>query len=190
MDKPLLERASEEFNIEDDEGRTKLVYAYFGLAIYYCQCLEETFGIMLWTNRVFKKKVKTNEELNKIIDAIENSTKTMGNLLNEIKQNYGLPEDAKYKLESILNKRNYLTHKYFKMEIQKFYSDVGRFEMIKYCCDVIDQIKPMIVELEKFYENYRMRLGLTEERIEMIKNQMLVAERERAEKIINELGSN
>ena len=72
------EIAQSEYESEDDSGRHRLVYAYFGLAIYSGQCLEETFSIMLWTDRIFKKKVKTNAEVNEIIDAIENSKKDNG----------------------------------------------------------------------------------------------------------------
>ena len=33
--------AKSEYETEDDNGRHLLVYAYFGLAIYFGQCLEE-----------------------------------------------------------------------------------------------------------------------------------------------------
>jgi hypothetical protein len=86
------EEVLEEYLNEDYDGRTRLIYAQFGLAIYCTNCLEETFSIMLWTNRIFKQKVKTNKEVNDIIDAVENTKKTMGLLLNEIKENYYISE--------------------------------------------------------------------------------------------------
>lgn len=70
--------ALEEYRNEDNDGKYRLIYTYFGLAIYFSQVLEETFSIMLWTNRIFKDKAKTNKEVNDIIDTIENSRKTMG----------------------------------------------------------------------------------------------------------------
>lgn len=36
-----------EYESEDDNGRHRIVYAYFGLAVYFSQCLEETFSRML-----------------------------------------------------------------------------------------------------------------------------------------------
>jgi hypothetical protein len=57
MEPTRYEITLEEFNSEDENGRCRLVYAYFGLAIYFSQCLEETLAIMLWTDQIFKKKV-------------------------------------------------------------------------------------------------------------------------------------
>lgn len=98
--------ALEEYNHEDENGKSRLIYAYFGLAIYFSQVLEETFSIMLWTDKIFKKQVKTNKEVNDIINVIENSKKTMGVLINEVKQSYSLTESLATDLKSILEKRN------------------------------------------------------------------------------------
>ena len=59
--------AIEEFNSEDENGKSRLVYAYFGLAIYFAQCLEQTFINMIWLDRGFKKRVKFQNEVNEII---------------------------------------------------------------------------------------------------------------------------
>lgn len=173
------EIALEEYENEDEDGKHKLVYAYFGLAIYFSQLLEETFSIMLWTNRIFKKQAKSSEEINDIIDSIENSKKTMGNLLNEVKQNYGLSEAHIKHLEDILNRRNYLIHKYFRVEIHKFYSHVGRKEMIKYFCDFIDQSGEIDEQLNQYFLSYKLRLGFTDERIAEMVNEMKEKELQR-----------
>lgn len=99
---------------EDDNGKHRLVYSDFRLAIYFSQVLEETFSIMLWTDRILKKKVKTDREVNEIIDTIENSKKTMGAFISEVKQSYSLSEKLSKDLKSILEKRNFLVHKYFR----------------------------------------------------------------------------
>jgi uncharacterized protein with HEPN domain len=166
------EIAIEEYESEDDDGRHKLIYSYFGLAVYFCQCLEETFSIMLWTDRIFKKKVKTNKEVNEIIDAIENSKRTMGNFINEVKQSYSLPEVLETKLTEVLNKRNYLVHKYFKLEIQKVYSEIGRKDMLKYFCGFIDEAKSIDEKLKVYYSHYTEKLGLSEKRIEELMDEM------------------
>ncbi len=108
------ETALGEYESENDSGRHRIVYAYFGLAVYFSQCLEETFSRMVWIDRIFKNKVKTNKEVNDIIDAIEGSKRTMGNFINEVKQGYKLSRELEKELTYILDKRNYLVHKYFK----------------------------------------------------------------------------
>jgi uncharacterized protein with HEPN domain len=119
------EIAKKEYESEDEDGRHRLVYAYFGLAIYFGQCLEETFSFMLWTDRVFKQKVKTRAEVNVIIDTIESSKMTMGNFIKEVKQSYNLTNESIEQLDQILEMRNYLAHKYFKLHINKAYSKTG-----------------------------------------------------------------
>lgn len=164
--------AKNEYETEDNDGRHRLVYAYFGLAIYFGQCLEETFSIMLWTDRIFKKKVKTNAEVNEIIDAIENSKKTMGNFINEVKQSYNLTIPIVEELDKILDRRNYLAHKYFKLHIAKFHSETGQLEMIKYFCDFIDDSKQLDEQLKAYYTKYTDKLGPTDERIEQLMIEM------------------
>lgn len=178
----LYDIAKNEFETEDDDGRRRLVYAYFGLAIYFGQCLEETFSIMLWSDRIIKKKVKTNVEVNEIIDAIENSRKTMGNFINEVKQSYSLTTSIVEELDKILDRRNYLAHKYFKLHIGKFYTAVGLLEMIKYFCDFIDSSIQLDEKLKKYYTSYTDKLGLTKERIEQLKAEMKKQEISRTKK--------
>ncbi len=168
----LYNIAKNEYETEDDDGKLRLVYAYFGAAIYFGQCLEKTFSIMLWTDRIFKKKVKTNAEVNEIIDAIENSKKTMGNFINEVKQSYSLTTSIVEQLDKILDTRNYLAHKYFKLHSAKFHSYVGQLEMIKYFCDFIDDAKQLDEQLETYYTKYKDKLGLTDEKIEQLMKEM------------------
>ncbi|MCT4697618.1 hypothetical protein [Tenacibaculum haliotis] len=169
-------RALDEYENENEDGKHRLIFAYFGLSIYFAQVLEETFSIMLWTDRIFKKKVKTNKEVNEIINAIENSRKTMGNFINEVKQSYTLTDKITEDLVNILDKRNYIVHKYFKIEIQKCYSELGRKEMLQFFGEFIDQTKKLDTELNNYYKKYTDRLGFTKEKIEELVNQMKTEE--------------
>lgn len=181
--------ALEEYRNEDNDGKYRLIYTYFGLAIYFSQVLEETFSIMLWTNRIFKDKAKTNKEVNDIIDTIENSRKTMGVFINEVKQTYTLTEDITRDLKSILEKRNYLVHKYFKLEIQKCYSDLGRKEMLEYFGNFIDEAQKIDSELNFYYSKYTKKMGLTQEKIEELVNNMKIEELKRERATTNNLNT-
>ena len=157
-----------EYESEDDNGRHRIVYAYFGLAVYFSQCLEETFSRILWIDRIFKNKIKTNKEVNDIIDAIEGSKRTMGNFISEVRQSYKLSEELEGKLIILLDKRNYLVHKYFKLEITRFYSELGQKEMIKYFCDFIHDSEEIDHELKSYYTIYTEKLGITDDKIEKL----------------------
>ncbi len=176
MENTLYDDALEEYNAGDENNKHKLIYAYVGLAIYWSQCIEESFAIMLWTSRIFKQKVRSNDEVNKIIDEIENSKKTMGGLLKEVKESYTLTESIINSLEIILNQRNYLAHKFFKLEIEKFCSETGKKEMLKYLCDFICDAKMIDSELKEYYTKNTMKLGFTEEKIALLIEEMREAE--------------
>ncbi len=173
------QEALDEYYLEDENGKVRLIYAYFGLAIYITNCLEETFSIMLWTSRIFKNKPKTNKEVNEIIDEVENSRKTMGLLIQEIKVNYGLTDEHKLQLKNVLDKRNYLIHKYFRLEIQKFYSETGNKEMLKYFSDIIEEAQNLDNELNQYFEHYKLKLGFDERRITELVDKMKSEEMKR-----------
>ncbi len=168
--------AIDEFRLEDNNGKHKLVYAYFGLAIYFGQCLEETLSIMLWTDKISKNGIKATEEINEIIDSIENSKNTMGMSLKKVMKCYNLPETQIFLLEDILKKRNYLVHKYFKINIQKFYTEVGQLEMLEYFCDFVDCSKLLDNKLILHYKYYTDQFGVTDEMIAKVKNEMKLQE--------------
>jgi len=178
-------KALKEYESENEDGKFRLIYTYFGLAIYFSQILEETFSQMLWSDRIFREKVKSSKELNEIIEVIENSKKTMGNFINEIKQSYSLEKKLIEDLENILKKRNYLVHKYFKNEIQKGYSDLGQREMLEYLGNFIDEAENIDNKLKKYYEVYKLKLGLTQEKLDNLANEMIRKEIEREKTTAN-----
>jgi hypothetical protein len=106
----------------------------------------------------------------------------MGNFINEVKQSYDLTTLIVEQLDTILDRRNYLAHKYFKLHIAKFHSEVGQLEMIKYFCDFIDDSKQLDDQLKVYYAKYTDKLGLTVERIELLMNEMKEEEIKRTTK--------
>lgn len=175
-------RAIDEFETEEEDGKYRLVYAYFGLAIYKAQCIEQTFANMIWLSRIFKNKVKSQEEVNEIIDSIENSKITMGGLIKEIRIEYSLTSQIQENLKSILDKRNYLIHKYFKIEIAKYYTQTGQKEMLKYFSDFIDESEALDQSLNEYYDIHTKKLGLTEEKIQKLLGEQRKEELERISK--------
>jgi hypothetical protein len=174
--------AKEEYFSENKDGRIKTVYAYFGSAIYYGQCLEEIITIMIWADKIVKNEVSSTKEINKIIDTIEKGRNTLGDLIFELKKNFKLSSALYINLEKILNSRNYLTHKYFKLNINKFYSELGHLEMLEYFCDFIVDSQKLSRELEKFTITFREKYGLTEEKLNQIMDNVILEETKREKK--------
>lgn len=180
---PLLEFAISEFvdQSEEDE-RIKLVYSYFGLAVYWAQCIEQTFENMIILNNIVKEENVTRKYINGMFQKIDNSKATMGRQIHDIKRVYSISNIHEQELNEILKKRNYLAHKFFKDNSLKFYSNEGRKEMIEECVNFIDQSKSLDKELNIYYEKYKQEIGITED---VISSQLDVELEEEMKRIKN-----
>ena len=58
----VYELALNEYNNKTEEQQQKVIYSYFGLAVYFSQCIEETFSNMLIFHRIFQKKITKEED--------------------------------------------------------------------------------------------------------------------------------
>lgn len=168
--------AIKEYEHEDENGQARLIYAYFGLAIYHSQELEETFSIMLIAKKIIKKNLKTNDEVIALSDSIDQTKKTMGIFINEIKQCYSLTDKIVEDLSELLDKRNYLVHQYFKKNIFKVYSDTGRKEMLQFFTTFVDESIRVDLELKQYYQDYIKKLGITEDQIQELYDELIQAE--------------
>lgn len=167
---------------QNEQWQHTLVYSYFGSAVYFGQVLEQTFSMMLWMKRMFSKNRITKAEAQQIIDDVENSKNTLGRVINEIKDIYSIDPTLEADFEEILTARNYLVHKYFQLEINKFYSDLGRREMLKYFCDFIDKVMDVDSRLWNYYESYVLRMGVTPEKTDQLMREFQEEELQRANK--------
>lgn len=179
----IYQRAIEEFELADEDGQHQLIYAYFGLAIYTAQCIEQSFTNMIWLHRIFKEKVITPVEMNKIVEEVESAKMTMGNLLNEVKATYAIDEKIGDRLKEVLKERNYLAHQYFKMEIQKFHTEIGRKEMLVYLAKFTDNAREVDNTIGLYYEKYHKKLGITEDKLNELVEEQKRIEVERVHKL-------
>lgn len=177
----VYELALNEYNNKTEEQQQKVIYSYFGLAVYFSQCIEETFSNMLIFHRIFQKKITKEEEIQALMDAIENSKNSMSHYINEITQVYNIPDQLHNDLLDLVVQRNYIVHKYFKKHIEKFSSNTGRLEMLEYFCSFIKQTNNLDNMLEEYYQSYQNKLGITDDKINEAIEQMRVAESKRDE---------
>lgn len=119
----------------DEDDHVRDVYAFYGLAMYWAQCLEQSMFIHLLFLDFFPKNVKSFKDSSKWaadFDAYEEKElgKTMGRLLQKLKDE-GLPTHAASSLLSAsLQKRNWLAHSYFSSRAVEFTLRAGRAQMI------------------------------------------------------------
>lgn len=173
----LYEFALEEYKNEQNDSQDKIIFAYFGLAIYKWQCLEKEFENMLWIKNIFINNVTSLEEFDDLVNEVEWKRHTMWKQINELKKIYSFSEKIEMELIEVLEMRNYLIHKYFKENIQKLSSMQWIKETLKYFTDFIERASLLDKELQIYTDDYKKKLWITDEKLNIIINNLKNKER-------------
>ncbi len=167
------EIAIEQFDaLDDDDSRTKEVYAHFGLTIFLCQLIEQQSINMIAILRQVTGKIVSQQEVTALWDGYDFGTKTLGNLINEIKQLYQLTDDDQKELKEILKLRNYYAHDYFRFNNELFFSDSGKKRMIKDFVDFKTRVRALDKKLIEYMRHYREKAGMTDEALDNLVKEM------------------
>ncbi|QQA77087.1 hypothetical protein [Pectobacterium parmentieri] len=161
----------------DTSEHCKEVYAYFGLAMYRAQCVEQSIVQLLIFFDFFKENVpkfSTSEKWEVDFDRFDDmlSKKTMGNLLNSIKKLSVLDDDIENTLSLALKTRNWLAHAYFVDHALDFINESGRNKMITELEKVIELFNSVENILQPISSSAALKYGLTDEVLEKIKKEM------------------
>ena len=173
----LYELALEEYVNEEAISQDKIIFAYFGLAIYKWQCLEHEFENMLWIKNIFTNNITTSEELDDLVHGIECKKYTMWKQIHELRKIYSFSGDIEVELVKVLDIRNHLIHRYFKENIQKFSSKQWIQEMLKFFTNFIERANILDNELQKYTDIYKKKLWITDEKINATINELKDKER-------------
>jgi hypothetical protein len=165
------------------DDKTKEIYAHFGLAVFLAQSIEQQSINMIAICRQAKGNIKTFDQVNALWDNYHLGSRTLGVLINEIKQLYNLSNEDTIELGEVLKLRNYITHDYFRFNSELFYSDSGQKRMIKDFIDFQDRIQLLDSKLIDYTTVYIKKIGLTDEKIIEIFEQ---SKKEWKERIITE----
>ncbi|MGY6564954.1 MAG: hypothetical protein ACXIU5_09485 [Halomonadaceae bacterium] len=107
----------------------KEVFAFFGLAAYYAQVLEEAALNLAVVLRLPEVNLISQELFLDLYCSL--GRRTFGQLFKVAKSNLNLSdEDAEF-LGATLELRNMLIHRFFRERAEDFISEVGRQEMKK-----------------------------------------------------------
>jgi hypothetical protein len=113
---------------EPDYDDPKEVYAFFGLAAYGAQILEQELMLLASVLHMGAAGPLTGKWVNELMDRIE--SKTFGGILSEARKFGTVPADVDALLADALRERNRLIHRFFADRATDFVSRVGRSEMI------------------------------------------------------------
>lgn len=112
---------------EREGSNPKEVFAFFGLAAYHAQVLEQELMILAVMLHVSGRTGVTRADVDALFDTFE--ARTLGQLLREARSLTEVPGSLDAQLAEALRRRNDLAHRFFARRSEDFMSDAGRVEM-------------------------------------------------------------
>lgn len=115
--------------MDSDEEQHKEVYAYFGHAAYWSQCLETTLVNLLICDGKLRGEAQTAE----VMDALEATLQKLplGPLIKKVSAQVDLPADTEEHIRRALPHRNFLMHHFFRERAWEFATEAGRRRMLE-----------------------------------------------------------
>ena len=157
--------------MDDAEETTKEVYARFGLAMYYAQVLEHGLvNALVCLQQLPNKRAvaRDREQWNTAVDEFldHHFQTTLGRMIKSFREGSEVPPDLEGLLGRALEKRNWLTHHYFRERADEFVTHDGRLRMISELEIVRKLLDDADRALDLFIKPVRERSGITDEWIE------------------------
>jgi len=146
--------------MDSADEHVREVYAKYGLAAYYSQCLERSLAAILVFVHGPEPKQITRRELDRVLN--QTYKLTMGQLLAKLggASSIGGLDSA---LSAALKKRNWLIHSYFWDRAGHFMSETGRNFMLKELDEIRTILETVDDQLEEIYERRIKELGISPE---------------------------
>ena len=139
----------------------KEVYAFYGLAAYTAQVLEQ--GLLNWVVALMiagERRV-TPATVERLLETFEEQT--FGQLLRIVRERVTVPAEVDSVLDHALRRRNYLVHRFFAVHSEDFISGAGRRSMIGELRDAVRLFEEADKASESVYLPLVARLGVTQE---------------------------
>jgi len=149
--------------MDDESWQTREVYAKYGLAMYFAQCLETGLVNLLVALKLKDRDKITRYDIDSLIEI--NYDKTLGKLISSLKQAMKTSEDLENDLKELLNIRNYLAHRYFRVKAIDFMKKDGRQHMLSELECFISKLEGGDKKIEYITAVIAEQYGITNETI-------------------------
>ncbi|MBI4408962.1 MAG: hypothetical protein HY561_04605 [Gemmatimonadetes bacterium] len=154
---------------EPDDFEAKEVFAFFGLAAYKAQVLEQqlvSLGVML---HISGRTGVTREFIDELLAKFESHT--LGRLLSEARKLTSFPASVDAVLQEALARRNFVVHRCFAHHDANFMLEPGRRVMIRELREAVGLFQNAREQLSGILMPLAERLGVTREAIAAIKQE-------------------
>jgi hypothetical protein len=154
------------------EELTKEIYAQFGLAYYFSECLHRSLCICYAVETFQRPQDITRPRLDeKLAEAFQ---LTLGQLIEKMR--HLLPPEIQNRVELALGKRNYLAHHFWFKRCDLMFSEEGLLELIR----ELPQMTDLFSELDRLIEEHLwpklQTVGITEELIQSSREKIITGE--------------
>ena len=160
-----------------DGEHNKTVYAYFGLAIYASQVLEHGLVNALLVLDLIPKAsaIATPETWADKVDSFYETEfkRTLGSLVRRLRDVTTVSNELEELLRRALEKRNWLSHHYFRERAMEFLSVTGRDQMITELEEVRELFDAADKALDAVMKPIRQQYGYTDELLAKTEEEML-----------------
>jgi hypothetical protein len=176
------EHREESFAVNDDNEtgeHTKTVYAHFGAAIYFGQCLEHGLvNALIYLDLIpnYSRPVHSAQEWAPSVDGFmeKHFEQTLGRLIARLRVLAPMPEELSDILSVALKKRNWLAHDYFRERADGFFTRTGRDRMIGELEEAQELFRHADRMLDIAFKPIREKDGFTDERLKQAYEQLLL----------------
>jgi len=149
--------------MDDESWQTREVYAKYGLAMYFAQCLETGLVNLLVALKLKDRDKITRFDIDSLIGI--NYEKTLGKLIYSLKEAMKTSEDMETDLKELLDIRNYLAHRYFRVKAIDFMKKDGRQHMLSELECFISKLEGGDKKIESITAVIAEQCGITDETI-------------------------
>ena len=150
-----------------DAQQRREVFARYGVAMYYAQCLEHQLGLMLASMCNHGFLTVPHEARDALFD--QELSKALGKMAQGLKKTMPVSPTLKDRLTRAVEVRNWLAHRYFRERAREILSLRGREVMISELQERADFLQALDNEFTGIMEKWLSRMGVSSEdiRVEM-----------------------
>ncbi|MBI2190522.1 MAG: hypothetical protein HYU36_00890 [Planctomycetes bacterium] len=151
----------------NDEQQRKEVFAWFGAASYYAQCVE----VELWIARLVLVREDKPWPEEAEWQSLESKPFTMGRLLRLVEEEIGLESAEREILQACLEKRNWLSHGYWGQRSHLLASSEGCRQAMDELADLCQVFRRGDEVARKVSERIRARVGISEDLVQELQDE-------------------
>ena len=157
-----------------DYNDPKEVFAFFGLAYYQAAVLEH--GVLNLAVAMLAKRVPgiTAGDVERLYESFAKST--FGQVINAAKAKFDIPSGLEADLALVLERRNYLAHRFFVVHDIDFMKPSGRRKMIDELIQILEHFQSVDMRMDEIWIRAWESFGITKEWIEQ-KTREFISER-------------